>query len=68
MKKFIPTIALLSLLALGCKQQFWTFLPDAPDNTVAVSQPANNQPEPEPTPEPETPKHIIFVLGIDGMD
>jgi hypothetical protein len=55
--------ALLALFTAGCKNQYWTFIPN--EDPVMV---ANTEPEPEPDVEPQAPKQIIFVLGIDGMD
>jgi hypothetical protein len=49
------------LVAAGCKNQYWTFIPN--DEPLIT---ANTDPEPD-TPA-ESPKEIIFVLGIDGMD
>jgi hypothetical protein len=79
MKRLAFILSLLSIAAFGCKQQFWTFLPQPEDETIAVSEPPKNEPteppkiEPAPEPdepkvEPETPKQVILVLGIDGMD
>jgi hypothetical protein len=80
MKRFAFILALLSIAAFGCKQQFWTFLPQQEDETIAVSEPPKEEPrtgppkiEPAPEPidpkvEPETPKQVILILGIDGMD
>ncbi len=58
-------VALLALFTAGCKYQYWTFIPNNDPVMVANTEP---QPEPEPEPEPQTPKEIIYVLGIDGMD
>jgi hypothetical protein len=75
MNKTLPILVLLVLALAGCKHEYWTIVPDDGGRTVAVSEPT---PEPQPTPEPEpttepqveppTPKQVIFILGIDGMD
>jgi len=76
MKLLALILALLSITAFGCKHQYWTMVSSEEGETVAVvDQPENTEPEikqPEPEPEPDveppTPKQIIFILGIDGMD
>jgi hypothetical protein len=57
--------ALLALFTAGCKNQYWTFIPNEDPVMVANTEP---EPQPEPDVEPQAPKQIIFVLGIDGMD
>ena len=75
MKRIAFIIALLGVAITGCQSQYWTFLPDAENDTVAVVDQPEPEPEPpviepvEKPPEPAvTPKQVIFVLGIDGMD
>ena len=76
MKKLALTIAVFGLFMLGCQHQYWTITESEESETVTVSEttpePEVEQPEVEPEPEPEveppTPKEIIFILGVDGMD
>jgi hypothetical protein len=72
MKKLAFILGLLSVATFGCKSQFWTFLPQPEAETVAVTDRPVEKPPEEPgekPPEPETtPKQVILILGIDGMD
>lgn len=78
MKKLALVIAACGLFLFGCKHQYWTMVDSGGGQSVAV---AETTPEPEvkdpevaepevkePEVEPPTPKEIIFILGIDGMD
>lgn len=80
MKKLALILSLLSIAAFGCKQQCWTFIPQPEDETVAVTDKPTEKPVEKPPEEPvekpiekpietpETPKQVILILGIDGMD
>jgi hypothetical protein len=72
MKRLLPILLLLGFAAIGCKQQFWTFIPQPEDETVAVvDKPVEKpveKPIEKPVETPETPKQVILILGIDGMD
>lgn len=84
MKRFWLSCAVLLLLATSaCKETYWTFVSRGGGEIARADQPANvppppvNPPAPEPAPakpepatpaQPVTPKDIIYVLGIDGMD
>ena len=79
MKYALPILMFLALAAFGCKHEYWTFVPGDEGETVAVvdkpepepevKEPEVKEPEvKEPEVEPPTPKEIIFILGIDGMD
>lgn len=70
MSKALPVFAALALMLFGCKHQYWTMVSPEEGETVAASEttpePGIKQPEPEVT--PPTPKQVIYILGIDGMD
>lgn len=78
MKKFALMLALIALAAAGCKQQYWIFNTTEPEVVSVVDTrpdapqpeaPDPEQPDPEkPVVEPETPKEVIYILGINGMD
>lgn len=78
MRRLLPILLLVLVASAGCKGTQWTF-----SKNWGGGQPASNAPQPEPKPEPkpepapdkpqpkpepESPKDVIFVLGIDGMD
>jgi hypothetical protein len=77
MKKLACILVLFALAATGCKQQYWIFNNTEPEVVAVVDtrpdapQPEAPDPEPEPDKpvvEPETPKEVIYILGINGMD
>jgi hypothetical protein len=72
MTKLAFVLSLLSITAFGCKQQFWTFIPQPENETVAVvdkpTEKPVEKPDEKPVEPPETPKQVILILGIDGMD
>ncbi len=73
-------VIMLMLATSACKETYWTFLnrgggevarvnePVVPEPQPVKPEPQPAKPEPAPSPDPVTPKDIIYVLGIDGMD
>ncbi|MBX3472767.1 MAG: hypothetical protein KF754_00080 [Planctomycetes bacterium] len=73
MKRLVPILVLLLLAAAGCQSSQWTWSKQWGGGQPAQVLPEHGpqpKPEPEPKPEeqPQTPKDVIFVLGINGMD
>lgn len=76
MKRLLPILLLLSFAAAGCKSSQWTFSKNWGGGQATPTDPRPDpapRPQPEPAPpgpkpEPQTPKDVIFVLGINGMD
>jgi hypothetical protein len=75
MRYLLAVLLLATLVAAGCKHSGWVWNKGMqPEQTVAqhTDEPDEQQAdEPDEKPDPDEgqdARHVIYVLGVDGMD